>query len=168
MLTDAVSQYMHTNPAMMADWFSSCAGQIFQKPCFLVQILRPHRFDLVHTYEIRPTSKIGHFTRKWPIVNFPPTREHDSPTMQRLHPPPEVHVDFYSHPVWSWGGTNARPLTKGETFSTNGHFFCCNTNLIGVIGLFVLYVIGRQRRQWMPSRPPLSPADEQDFDTHRG
>ena len=33
-----------------------------------------------------------------------------------------------------------------------------------MIGLFVLYVIGRRQRQWMPSRPPLSPADEQDFD----
>ena len=50
------AQYMNTNPAMMANWFSSCAGQIFQKPCFLVQILWPHRFDLVHMYEIRPTA----------------------------------------------------------------------------------------------------------------
>ena len=50
------AQYMNTNPAMMANWFSSCAGQIFQKPCFLVKILWPHRFDLVHMYEIRPTA----------------------------------------------------------------------------------------------------------------
>ena len=28
----------------------------YQKPCFLVQILRLHRFDLVPTYKIRPAG----------------------------------------------------------------------------------------------------------------
>ena len=67
----------------------------YQKPCFLVQILRLHRFDLVPTYKIRPAgvnfqiwqfmlsvSVTNCFTRKWSTVDFFLACKRESPMWQ--------------------------------------------------------------------------------------